>query len=57
VVGAGASPLATDSGSELKPMRWPAIWLADHAIVAVTTIPSNAAEAHMIVRCVISAGT
>ncbi len=54
---AGARPPATDSGSEVRPIRWPAIWLADHAIVAVATIPSSAAVDQMIVRCIIAPAT
>jgi hypothetical protein len=43
----GASPLATESGSEAMPIRWLAIWLADHARAAVATMPSRAAPAHV----------
>ena len=51
---AGASPLATDSGADDNPMRWPATWLAAHATAAVTAMPSKAAAPHSKVRRFIS---
>jgi hypothetical protein len=47
---AGARPLATDSGSEARPIRCPASWLADHATAAAATIPSSAATQNMTLR-------
>ncbi len=38
----GASPDATDSGSEDSPMCWLASRVADHATPALNAIPSNA---------------
>lgn len=41
----GARPVATDRGSEERPTRWPAIWLAAQASAALTAMPSTAATA------------
>jgi hypothetical protein len=49
----GASSVATESGSEDRPIRWPASWLADQANAAVSTIPSIAAATETNVRRVI----
>ena len=48
--GAGARPLAPDSGSEAMPIRCPASWLADHATAAAATIPRSAAMQNMTLR-------
>lgn len=47
---AGASPVVTDSGSDESPIRWSARRLADHAIAALTAIPSTATAIHITVR-------
>jgi hypothetical protein len=41
----GARPVATESGSEESPTRWPASWLAAQASDALTAMPSTAATA------------
>ena len=41
----GARPVATESGSEERPTRWPASWLAAQASDALTAMPSTAATA------------
>jgi hypothetical protein len=41
----GARALATDRGSEERPTRWPASWLAAQASAALTAMPSTAATA------------
>jgi hypothetical protein len=41
----GARPVATASGSEERPTRWPASWLAAQASDTLTAMPSTAAAA------------
>lgn len=48
--GGGASPAATDSGSDESPMRWPARVLADHATTALLAIPRRATLTQRAVR-------
>ena len=46
----GASPVATESGSDERPTRWPPSWLAAQASAALTAMPSTAATAVAIDR-------
>jgi hypothetical protein len=48
----GARPVATERGSEERPTRWPAIWLAAQASAALTAMPSTAATAVATARLV-----
>ena len=52
----GARPVATERGSEERPTRWPASWLAAQASVALTAIPRTAATAVATDRRVIGRG-
>jgi hypothetical protein len=52
---AGDRYVATDSGSEARPTRWPASWLASHASTADTAMPNTAATAVAMVRLVTGA--
>jgi hypothetical protein len=50
----GARPVATASGSEERPTRWPASWLAAQASDTLTAMPSTAAAAVATDRLVIA---
>lgn len=52
----GASPVATESGSDERPTRWPPSWLAAQASAALTAMPSTAATAVAIDRRVMARG-
>jgi hypothetical protein len=46
----GASPAATERGSEERPIRWVASWLADHASATLAASPNIASAAHKVAR-------